>query len=189
MTTLNATLSLNGKTIELTNTQLIDIINELNDSRLNEDFLEEAAKTNHYLLHKAIAAKDYLSEDTINRLAASNEPRVLKTLLGSIAAQTHLSTTQVIRIAMLSPYLACAVIDNLDELSNISNKTVLRALANHEDAAVRLALVESGNAPQDVIAALRFDDDDEVSEAASLYFDEPEPDDDDESDEEEDDWN
>lgn len=187
MSTFELNLSLDGVGIELDSTQLIDIIGILEDKYEYSRFLEEAAGISNYRLHEAIAGKDNLTEETVAILAKSNEPDVLKTLLYSEAAQDCLTTAQVLRIASLSPSLACAVVEAESDLLEVSTYAVLEVLADHEDASVRLEVVNHSRVPEDLLEKLTRDGDDAVANIAKGKYLTLLNDSDDEDDEEDDD--
>jgi hypothetical protein len=95
----------------------------------------------------AVALKDRLNNETIEKLLSSNDQQVLKNLVKSAAFRDYADTALLEKLIMNDPDIAQTVAYTLEAFGKIDKKQILRRLESHDDPKVLYALAGSFSTP------------------------------------------
>ncbi|MEI6209828.1 MAG: hypothetical protein WCP20_23840 [Desulfuromonadales bacterium] len=164
---IDATLTVNGKSMQLGNESLCNMLMSFLDELASSDILAELSFAEDSELRRCVARSKNLNAETVARLVKDPSERVVAYLLDSKSAIKYLTQEEIIEAINRSAEIAGNVAENLGRLSkinpNVDIAELYRILASHHDSRVRGTIAKSAEAPLAVIQSLVLDSDADVA--------------------------
>jgi hypothetical protein len=130
-------------------------VNNLPEATMTS-ILEALSQHPSMLVRERVAQRSsLLNSKTLDRLAADNEPLVLR----EIATSASLNTEQLLHIMTRSTECAVAIARNLEEYEKIDQSKILNELLKHSEPDVISALLSNNRLPKKFLKSLLVHED------------------------------
>ena len=162
-----ARLELNYCRFDLGAEVLADLVNFLPARRDAADVFEELAKYPFAKVREAVASKQPMSDGTVRLLAQDKCQAVLIALINNDEANGRISASRIDElIAADDNEMLRAILQNLQNMTQLDTKRFFHLFAIHKDAAIRLEVARSSDTNAELLHHLARDEDPDVRDAA-----------------------
>ncbi len=159
-------LTVGAVTIELGIEEARNAFCGLEDRESRMEIFAELAKSPSHPVRADVAGKEQISKETVDLLAGDSVVDVLKNLVRSYGARSHLNDEQLAGFVAKDAELALEIASQFDQYSGANTLKLAELLAQHADPTVRLRLADNSSTPKAVLKALSRDTDMGVATAA-----------------------
>jgi len=167
---IDATLSVNGKSVKLGTQSLCHILMSFLDLFTDPNILAELANAEDFELRRCVARSENLNAETISLLLQDPSESVVEYLFRSKNATKHLKHEEILYALNRSAYLAEKVANYLGQLRkhnpNVNIEELYSILATHHDCRVRSIIAQDVTTPLAHLQALVMDCDADVTRQA-----------------------
>lgn len=168
---LSVKVTIGPLSIDLGAEAVCSLVDIFEDNESSMEIFAEFAKSPSYRVRAAVASKDNLDSDKVNRLANDSEVEVLRNLMNSRAARTNLGDEQLIGFLEKDAELAALIARNIEYFELANTQKLAELLLNNSDPAIRYQLASNSGTPKSILRKLTKDADPSVVNAAknSIY--------------------
>jgi len=163
---LSVKLIIGPLSVDLGAEVVCNIVDNLEDNDFYMEFFAELAKSPSYRVRAAVASKDSLDRDTVDRLANDSEVEVLRNLIRSRAAHANLGDEQLIGFLEKDAELAAWIAADIGSFEVANTQKLAELLLNNPDPAIRYRLASNSGTPKSILRKLTKDADPSVANAA-----------------------